>query len=152
MNKLDKELGFSNCCGDDFSSADGKVAARAAYEGCKKLCDVKNACCGKKVKANRAHCKSGCLAKYNAKMVAISAQVGAQDASYGSAYNAAEAAALAQQEGSQGLDSAIVAAKEVDNAKSVSAKSGMSTGAKVGITLGVVALIVGAVILIKKRK
>jgi len=151
MNTVDYDLGFARATGSEesWNGADGVGAAKASLFTCKRVCELKHPLPTRKGKEKQKQCKQKCLDTYNAKMLSISASKGERDAAYGASYEASSN----QQSGDQSSDSTLV-----DNVgQSTSDQSGMgakkmSTGVKIGIAIGVVAVIIGAVVIIKRRK
>ena len=69
MHQIDYELGLASE-EEDWDNAGGAAAAWTARALCMTGCRGKHFCCGNKVKAKRKACDGGCDAKYRAKLAA----------------------------------------------------------------------------------
>jgi hypothetical protein len=153
MNQIDYELGLASKCNEDFDSADGMGAAKAGLIACNAKCIASHPLS----KSKREACKGKCNASYIAKISYINNQTSTSTntASQGGNVNTPSIAeqvatqlALAQSKPASSQGTTTV--KEVVSESEVPA--GMSMGAKIGIGVGVLALVVGVVVYIKTRK
>ena len=155
MNRIDYELGLMSS-EEDFQNADGVGIAKAVRAACKAKCfPILNS-------RKKSDCRSKCDAAYNAKINYIqNSQLTATAADVENAAAAAAAAATPKPLGIEsikplGIASIVAPKRPQETAETTSSndsdKKGLGTGAKICIGVGVIALIIGGVFLLKRKK
>ena len=147
MNRIDYELGLMSS-EEDFQNADGKAIAMASLVACNTACTGRHPFNAGK----RNSCKNGCNAAFKAKLNVIDTQLNrATPKPLGIAAATPTPLGIAAtppiserpQETSE---------TKISNDSNDSDKKGLGTGAKIGIGVGVLALIIGGVFLLKGKK
>jgi len=161
MNRIDYELGLADeQYGEEFNSADGLSVAKAVKMACSAKCNFIIR------KSKRNSCFGKCSAAYNAKVSYINANISTvtadeSAAAAAEAVAAAAAAAAAEAAAENATAAAAALAAQTGAGERTAAagtkaagedpkKTGLSTGAKIGIGVGVLVL-VGGILLMRKK-
>jgi uncharacterized membrane protein len=152
MNQIDYELGLMSS-EEDFQNADGKTIAMASLVACNTACTGRHPFNAGK----RNSCKNGCNAAYNAKINYIqTSQLTATATDLLKVQSDIATTAVAAAEASAAVTTPPISKKPQETSETTSSndsdKKGLGTGAKIGIGVGVLALIIGGVFLLKGKK
>ena len=159
MNRIDYELGLMSS-EEDFQNADGKTIAMASLVACNTACTGRHPFNAGK----RNSCKNGCNAAFKAKLNVIDTQLNrATPKPLGIAESQNKevlSAILDAQQKPLGIAATPpisgrpqeTSETKISNDSNDSDKKGLGTGAKIGIGVGVLALIIGGVFLLKGKK
>jgi len=142
MNRIDYELGLAKeQYGEDFDSADGKGLFLTCNAGCLPRHPFN--------KSRRESCKATCAAKFQVRQE-TGKIFGANNAIAANA-TAAAAAVAAAAEAEAEAEAAGTKAAGTEAGGEDPNKAGLSKGAMIGIGVGVLALVVGAFVIIKRK-
>tara|TARA_R110000822_G_scaffold109382_1_gene239176 strand:- start:195 stop:596 length:402 start_codon:yes stop_codon:yes gene_type:complete len=133
MNRIDYELGLMSS-EEDFQNADGKALFLACTAGCIPKHPFN--------KGKREDCKAKCAAKFEVRQT---------DKKIFGANKTLRDRAAAAEEAAATVSAAEEAEKVSDNSDENVKDKGLSTGAMIGIGVGVLALVGIVVLIIKKR-
>jgi hypothetical protein len=148
MNQLDYQLGLNNPKKmEDWTYADGAGLAKFKLNNCRRGCSVKHPF----NKTKRNNCENVCEAAYNEKIKQIDAMSAALEIA--NAQQSGNQAPVIPSETVNEISADIVNADVNNRGETIQEDqpTGLSTGAKVAIGLGAVALIVGVVIYMRRK-
>ena len=150
MNQVDYQLGLNTPKRmEDWTYADGRGLAKFKLNNCRRGCSIKHPFS----KTKRNNCETVCEAAYNAKIKQIDAMSAALEIA--NAQQSGGQTPVIPQETVDEISTDIVNAGD-NNTRSTTEEDapskGLSTGAKVALGLGAVALIVGVIVYVRRKK